>query len=556
MTDLLSDVDAPSDAELISRVRGGDVAAYGELFSRHKDAANRLAKQLVRGPDADDLVSEAFAKVLTVLQGGGGPDVAFRAYLLTAVRRLHVDKIRAGQRLQTTDDMTPFDPGVPFKDTAVAGFETGAAAQAFASLPERWQLVLWHLEVEGQKPADIAPLLGMSANSVSALAYRAREGLRQAFLTMHLSDISETDCRWVNEHLGAFVRKGLSKRDATKVQTHLDGCRRCTAMYLELADVNSNLAGIIGPLLLGAAAAGYLASAGAGIGAGGVVSILSRTKDFVAANSGAVAAGAVATGVAAAAVAAVVVTQVGSGNSPDVVANPPASQTSGLPSGATPGTSSSTNPSSSASPSASAPTSTLSASTSPSATLSATSSPSPGLALLGVLPSGTTDSASALPTDTAPSDGSTGTPGGPGDGGADSATDSQPPPPPKPAANLDLDASAGSVTVHVTHVGLGDTVSVSMQSRPDDVRRHPPAECTRRRRPRGHLLPRRHGRWRGGGQQRDADYTVTLPLAFPDSIVDDDITITFRSTVSDRPGTRTRPSDPHAPRPSTSRCRR
>ena len=247
MTDLLSDIDAPSDAELISRVRGGDVAAYGELFSRHKDAANRLAKQLVRGPDSDDLVSEAFAKVLTVLQGGGGPDVAFRAYLLTAVRRLHVDRVRAGQRLQTTDDMTPFDPGVPFKDTAVAGFETGAAAKAFASLPERWQLVLWHLEVEGQKPADIAPLLGMSANSVSALAYRAREGLRQAFLTMHLSDISETECRWVNEHLGAFVRKGLSKRDATKVQTHLDGCRRCTAMYLELADVNSNLAGIIAP---------------------------------------------------------------------------------------------------------------------------------------------------------------------------------------------------------------------------------------------------------------------------------------------------------------------
>ena len=94
MTDLLSDVETPSDAELISRVRGGDVAAYGELFSRHEDAAQRLARQLVRGPDADDLVSEAFAKVLSVLQGGGGPDVAFRAYLLTAVRRLHVDRIR------------------------------------------------------------------------------------------------------------------------------------------------------------------------------------------------------------------------------------------------------------------------------------------------------------------------------------------------------------------------------------------------------------------------------------------------------------------------------
>src|ERR1044071_8065733 len=112
MTELLHDIDAPSDAELISR---------------HIDAANRLARQLVRGPDADDLVAEAFAKVLTVLQTGGGPDVAFRAYLLTAVRRLHVDRVRPCQRVQTTDGLTPFDPGVPFQDTAFAGFESGAA---------------------------------------------------------------------------------------------------------------------------------------------------------------------------------------------------------------------------------------------------------------------------------------------------------------------------------------------------------------------------------------------------------------------------------------------
>ena len=263
MTELLSGVETPSDAELISRVRGGDVAAYGELFSRHVDAAHRLGRQLVRGPDADDLVSEAFAKTLQVLQSGGGPDVAFRAYLLTSVRRLHVDRIRSAKKVQPSDDMTQYDDGLPFQDTAVANFENGAAARAFSSLPERWQLVLWHLEVEGQKPADIAPLLGMSANSVSALAYRAREGLRQAFLTMHLADCSTEDCRWVNQHLGGYVRKGLSRRDTAKVEEHLDHCRRCTAMYLELTEVNSNLRGIIAPLLLGAAAAGYLSSTGA-----------------------------------------------------------------------------------------------------------------------------------------------------------------------------------------------------------------------------------------------------------------------------------------------------
>ncbi len=321
MTDVLPGTDTPSDAELISRVRGGDLSAYGELFERHVEAARRLSRQLVRGIDADDLVSDAFTKVMTVLQGGGGPDVAFRAYLLTAVRRLHVDRIRSQSRLTHSEDMSEFDPGVPFHDTAVAGFESGAAAKAFASLPERWQLVLWHLEVEGQKPADIAPLLGMSANSVSALAYRAREGLRQAFLTAHLADTSETECRWVNEHLGAYVREGLAKRDSEKVRAHLDECRKCTAMYLELTEVNSNLRAIIAPLLLGGAAAGYLASATGGVAAaGGILVFLDRAKDAVLGNLTTVAAGTAAAAIAAVAVVAVAV---GGGSDKPPAADPP-----------------------------------------------------------------------------------------------------------------------------------------------------------------------------------------------------------------------------------------
>ena len=325
MAEMLNNLDAPSDAELISRVRGGDADAYGLLFARHVDAARRLARQLVRGPDSDDLVSDAFTKVMGALQRGGGPDIAFRAYLLTAVRRLHVDRVRAQARLTPSEDLSEFDPGVPFQDTVVEQFESGAAARAFASLPERWQMVLWHLEVERQKPAEIAPLLGMTANSVSALAYRAREGLRQAFLSAHLAEAEDADCCWVIEHLGAHVRKGLSKRDSGKVETHLEGCRSCSAMYLELEEVNSDLSGLIAPLLLGGLAAGYLGATGSGVAAGGVVALLDRAKDFVLANIVPVAAGTTAAGVATAVVVAGGVGSGGRSQDPDVSAPPAAS---------------------------------------------------------------------------------------------------------------------------------------------------------------------------------------------------------------------------------------
>ncbi len=46
-------------------------------------------------------------------------------------------------------------------------------------------------------------------------------------------------------------------------------CRACAAVYLELTEVNSGLAGPLAPLLLGSAGAGYLSSTGGGAAAGG-----------------------------------------------------------------------------------------------------------------------------------------------------------------------------------------------------------------------------------------------------------------------------------------------
>ncbi len=317
---LVSDLNAPSDGELIAAVRGGDRHAYGMLFERHRTSALRLARQLAGSSDADDLVSDAFVKILRVLSAGGGPDLAFRPYLLTAVRRLHVDRIRHNARVRPTDELESFDPGVPFMDPAVQEFENLAASKAFSSLPERWQLVLWHVEVEGQKPAEVAVLLGMSANSVSALAYRAREGLRQAYLQMHMADTAAEECRWVTERLGARVRNGLSRRDTAKVDEHLDECARCSAVYVELSEVNSNLSGILAPLLLGAAASGYLSSGGGS--AVGVAAILGKARHFLATH-GAVAGASTAASVVAVGVATVVIINATGGAQRDTASDVP-----------------------------------------------------------------------------------------------------------------------------------------------------------------------------------------------------------------------------------------
>ncbi|GAA2902011.1 hypothetical protein GCM10020220_109240 [Nonomuraea rubra] len=152
-------------------------------------------------------MAESFTKILDLVGRGGGPDSGFRTYLLTVVRRTVYDRSRVESRQVTTGEIELYDPGVPFVDPALVGLEKSLIARAYLSLPERWRAVLWHTEVERARPADVAPLLGLSANGVAALAYRAREGLRQAYLQMHLGSPPQHDCRPVLGQAGR-VRAG------------------------------------------------------------------------------------------------------------------------------------------------------------------------------------------------------------------------------------------------------------------------------------------------------------------------------------------------------------
>ncbi|MEU6713683.1 sigma-70 family RNA polymerase sigma factor [Nonomuraea sp. NPDC046802] len=275
-------VESPqSDADLLQAVRKGNAAAYGQLYERHVAAARALARQLVRGAEVEDVVAEAFTKILDLVGRGGGPDSGFRTYLLTVVRRTVYDRSRVESRQVTTGEIELYDPGTPFVDPALVGLERSLIARAYLSLPERWRAVLWHTEVEKAKPAEVAPLLGLSPNGVAALAYRAREGLRQAYLQMHLSSSTQQDCRPALGQMGAYVRGGLARRESKAIDEHVSGCEECHGVLLELTDVNRGLRVMVGPLIAGPLFGGYaaaLAKSAGGGGAGGPARVFGRMR--------------------------------------------------------------------------------------------------------------------------------------------------------------------------------------------------------------------------------------------------------------------------------------
>ncbi|MEU6357538.1 sigma-70 family RNA polymerase sigma factor, partial [Streptomyces sp. NPDC047072] len=293
----------PADADLIERMRSGDDTAYEELYRRHAEAVRRYARTCCRdGHTADDLTAEVFARMLQAVRGGSGPEHAVRAYLLTSVRRVAAGWTKSAKREQLVDDFAVFaaqaatarSSEVSDTDTLDLGADVRAmheaeqsmAMQAFRSLPERWQAVLWHTEVEDESPSEVATLFGLDANGTRVLASRAREGLKQAYLQAHVSAslVTDEECSRYADRLGAYARGGLRTRAERGLRKHLEECAKCRLAAGQIKEVASGIPAVVPVAVIGwFGAAGYakaaaLIAGGAGAGAAGAAGAASAAS--------------------------------------------------------------------------------------------------------------------------------------------------------------------------------------------------------------------------------------------------------------------------------------
>ena len=250
-----------SDDELVIATRAGDSSAYGALWDRHSPAALRAARSITSSIDADDLVSEAFAKTLSAIRNGGGPTDAFRPYIFAAVRSAAATwgGKQKDVALEYIDEL-PVDDS---DDSLDLLSDKALLTAAFKEMPERWRTLLWYLEVEGMKPREIAPLMGMTPNAVSVLAARAREGFKIAWLHAHISEPGRgAECRWTCERIVAQGRRRhIPRVDRSRFDAHLESCRRCAMASTEVVQASSKLRAVLLPAIIGGpAAAAYSAA--------------------------------------------------------------------------------------------------------------------------------------------------------------------------------------------------------------------------------------------------------------------------------------------------------
>ena len=169
------------DRELLTRVRGGDRDAFGEIVERYLPRGMALAMRLLRHrEDAEDLVQDAF---LSALQHIDLFDLSrpFWPWLSRIIVNRGLD-ISASRSTRAADALAEnVGDSAP---TPAESVERGEIREDFrrtlALLPERRRLVVQLFEVDGFSVAEIAKLLDSSPATVRWHLHMGRRQLRNA----------------------------------------------------------------------------------------------------------------------------------------------------------------------------------------------------------------------------------------------------------------------------------------------------------------------------------------------------------------------------------------
>lgn len=170
-----------SDRDLLAGVRAGSDAAYGELYRRHEPALRRFVRSLVAPSQVDDTIAETFVRVLAAISRGNGPDDEPIRYLIVSARSVAARWYRQHKRAEGMHQRLASSGPAAGPEDLLADPNVEAA---FRSLPERWQQAIWWSEIDELGPAEIGERFEIGPNAASALTYRARKALRDAYQTL------------------------------------------------------------------------------------------------------------------------------------------------------------------------------------------------------------------------------------------------------------------------------------------------------------------------------------------------------------------------------------
>ncbi len=173
---------SPGMADLVTRARGGDRAAFEQLYKEHVGRVYALCLRLTADPVmADEYTQDAFVRAWRKLANFRG-DSAFSTWL----HRVAVNVVFQAQRSEKRRRLRVVSSSDP---QAIGGAIAGRGPtiglgidleRAIRKLPPGARSVFVLHDIEGYKHAEIAALTGLAVGTLKAHLHRARKLLREA----------------------------------------------------------------------------------------------------------------------------------------------------------------------------------------------------------------------------------------------------------------------------------------------------------------------------------------------------------------------------------------
>lgn len=168
------------DAELVRRVRAGDIGAYGALVARYRDRLGRYAVHMIGDrEDAEEALQDSFVRAYRSLERCNDP-ARFGAWLYgILVNRCRTTGGRAARRRQMFVHDAEALNGASHPDAMERLEWTDAVERALARLTPDHREAFLLKHVEDLEYEEIAKLTGDGVSALKMRVKRAREQLQK-----------------------------------------------------------------------------------------------------------------------------------------------------------------------------------------------------------------------------------------------------------------------------------------------------------------------------------------------------------------------------------------
>ena len=178
---------APSDAEVMLRVKDGDDESFAWLLSKHRDpVVNYLYRMVQNAAVAEELAQEVFLRVYRARHRYVAT-ARFTTWLYRIATHMALNSLRDGRHARNAEPLDDpanararelRDPEPTVEDNMVAEAQGGEIRRAILTLPEKQRAAVILHKYHDMEYKEIAQTLRCSESAVKSLLFRAYNTLR------------------------------------------------------------------------------------------------------------------------------------------------------------------------------------------------------------------------------------------------------------------------------------------------------------------------------------------------------------------------------------------